>query len=216
MFLAALGLLLPSTVHAVPCSGPLGGPGLTEVDEIITSCPSDGDLVIDNTACLGAKEASIEDNTFNCNIHVSGGALQVGGEKRQVVVKGNIEVDDMGELFVVGEVHGNIELEDDAFVEFALEARVFGNVEHEGPLGYVDFIGKIPSDNPDKIGAQVFGNIELEGGAELRASGPNQENFVGGNIECETPTGGSATDWDGDGTKDGTIGGNFECPEAED
>jgi hypothetical protein len=86
------------------------------------------------------------------------------------------------------------------------DAHVGGDIVY-GAHGDLEFLG-------DETGATVEGDVIVLGG-QLRATGDSTTNRIGGDLVCEggTPVGGagegSASDWDGKGGPDGTIGGTY-------
>ena len=144
------------------------------------------------------------------------GVLVVGGARSIFLLPG-------------GTVDGNIEAQG-GFVALGDGAVVYGSVIQEGPVS-----PGIPPLAPapfnvyflsEDTGATVWGSVEMKDGALSAVEavlGPNPlgtstANYVDGDIKCEggsvfpeaIPPSGS--DWDGDGTPDGSIGGNYECP----
>lgn len=207
---AALGVVQPGTVHANGCTVGTAG---SQVDRIITTCGADDKLEISDRVCLGTQGASIEDNTFDCDFVVFG-VVKIGGDDRDVVVNGDIKVKDGGRLEVRRTVNGDVKGEGNAQIELARQAMIVGDVKHKGPAGFVDFKGEVPQNNPNAGATQVDGDVKAEGGALILATGINTKNLVTGDLKCQTVAGGTptATDWDGDGTTDGTVVGNFKCP----
>jgi hypothetical protein len=213
-FLAAPSFLLPGTASANGCT--LADVDVTDFD----FCQ--GELVVPNadfsSVCLGkaGEPTDCATTQLNCNIVIKdGGVVKIGGDDRDTCLNGNIEMEG-GFLDVRREVNGNIEAEGDAEIDLARQAVIHGNVELEDS-SVVDFKGNIPKNNPNAGAAKVFGNVEIEDDATLLATGKNEKNLVTGNIECDEPIpGATATDWDGDGEKDGTVGGNFECVDGDD
>ena len=85
-------------------------------------------------------------------------------------------------------------------------AHVQGNVIHRAS-GNVGFLG-------NGAGARVDGNVLVNDGG-LFASRASTSNSVGGHIICNGGSPafgpGTASDWDGDGDTDGTIGKHYRC-----
>lgn len=85
-----------------------------------------------------------------------------------------------------------------------------GNLTHgsAGNLGFLDVGG-----DPEPAGSFVAGNVRLNGG-RLFASSVATDNRIDGHIVCDGGVAnfgpGSETDWDGDGSVDGTIGGHYQ------
>lgn len=113
-----------------------------------------------------------------------------------------------------GTVEGNLESSGGRCAMLWLRdgAVVAGNVRHNsgGNLGFLD----VPGDSTP-TGSTVLGSATV-GAGKLFASSVTTNNRVEGHIVCDggtTSTGnpGSATDWDGDGGTDGTIGGHYDC-----
>lgn len=171
--------------------------------------------------CFGVVTVPPTLTTVNGNVTVQG-TLLIGGVDRPATVDGYLVVESGGKLVVKDKVEGDIEASGTAEVELALQARVRGNVRHAGPGGEVDFKGGTKQ-NLQQPGAQLAGNLVMEGGAKLKASGPNPNNRVEGNIVCadlSKVVAGTATNWDGDLNADGTpnvdgaIGGHYECAQG--
>jgi hypothetical protein len=102
-----------------------------------------------------------------------------------------------------GTIEGSIQAEGRRCVMVWLrdDAHVGGDVVY-GAQGNLAFLG-------DGTGATVEGDVTVLGG-RLSAAGDSTTNRIGGNLVCEegAPAGeGSASDWDGRGGTDGTIGG---------
>lgn len=114
---------------------------------------------------------------------------------------------------VGGTVDGNVQTSGGACVMLWLRdgAAVGGNLVHRSG-GNLGFLGAT-------TGATVDGNVILAGDDETTGlfAGAAETNRVRGHIICigGEPAGDPAladeTDWDGDGTVDGTIGGHFLC-----
>lgn len=214
LLLAIASLLLPGISYANGCG--IGDVDVTDFD----SCS--GTLVVPNaefsSVCLGkAGEATDCATTeLNCDIEIlEGGVVKIGGDNRETCVNGDITMEG-GLLDVRREVSGDLEAEQRAVIDLGAKAIIHGDIELEDS-STLDFKANIPKNNPNAGGAQVFGDVEIEDGAGLFATGKNEKNLVAGDIECEQAiVGANATDWDGDGKNDGTISGDFECVDDDD
>ena len=140
---------------------------------------------------------------------VNDNVLVISGEciiDRDSFINGNIEARG-GFLRVKGTINGNIEASGEALISLRTRALVFGNVVHEGGSGGVEFTG-----NKVERFARIVGSIELGPQATMSAWGRSPSNLITGNVNCATPIpGGTETDWDGDGSADGVIFGNYQC-----
>ena len=159
----------------------------------------------------------IRGDTVKGNVKVSAGArVAIGG----IATAGTPSGDryGAGTDLIGGTIEGNIESAS-ATVILSGGSTVFGNVISDGLGGEVRFPQGLPEQG--EPGATVYGNVEMKGTGLLTAPNKGQDNLVHGDIKCEAPApnndphpGGfprTATDWDGDGTVDGSLGGNFEC-----
>ncbi|MFQ6029887.1 MAG: hypothetical protein ACE5Q6_20620 [Dehalococcoidia bacterium] len=196
---------------------------------LFVSPASAGAVNCDTFPGVGDKtDPYVVSGTLEDNLEITHGVCQVIG-----TVEGNVMITDEacagwpGDLTTNGDkpftaidvsggtIEGNIEASGGACLMVWLEdgASVEGNVIYAGQGNLV--FKNVISGEPGIAGAKVDGNLEVNGGF-LSPSGSSTSNYVDGNIICnggEPKKGlgsGSETDWDGDGTDDGTIGGNYE------
>jgi len=241
MSLAILGMIMTGPAHAGGGAGGGGGGG-AECDDIDPSklitddsdVPSGTLIVTAGEWCIGAETDPEDETDFNI-LHfdikvLDGGILAIGAKNRFVKLDGNVKVEDGGKLIVRKTILGNINAKASATIELKLKTRVGGNVHHMGkkggsPAGWIDFQGGANADLPEAT--IISGNLDLKGGALLKASGPSEKNVVEGHIKCSKGSkveGGTATNWDGldevededgeiveTGEDDGTIGKKYKC-----
>ena len=215
-----------------------------QVDRILSGTINE-DLVIEDAVCIGSTDPSVI-TVVNGDILIKpGGEVKIGGKEKPASVNGDIIVKNKGSLTVRDLVRGDIFAEGKAKVKLAFLARVEGDIEHVGggdKPGSVDFKGgpnqegfvEDPIHDP---GTQIYGDVSISGGAQIKASGPNEANFIQGDLVCGEGSrvdGGTAEDWDGkgvdgdaqpDGThppftkvakghdhaRDGIVGGDYDC-----
>lgn len=239
--LAAVGLLTPGTAFANGCNLP-GHPN-PQVDRILSGIINE-DLVIEDKVCIGSVDASV--TQVNGEILIKpGGVVKIGGKEKPATVNGDITVESGGSLTVRDLVTGDISATGKAKINMAFLARVDGDIIHSGggtKPGFVDFKGGPNQDEfvEDPIhddGAQVEGDVLIDGGAKIKASGPNEANFIKGDLICgegSKVNGGTEENWDGAGVdgdaeptgthppftkvakghdhaRDGIVGGDYAC-----
>ena len=237
---AIVGLLTPGTALANGCN--LTGSN-QQVDRILSGIINE-DLVISDRVCIGSTDGNV--TVVNGSILIMpGGEVKIGGKEKPATVNGDITVESGGSLTVRDLVTGNILAKGKAKVKMAFLARVVGTITHLGggeKPGSVDFKGGPNQDESvqDPIGdpgAQVEGDVFINGGAKIKASGPNEANFIKGDLICGEGSkvkGGTAENWDGVGedgdaepedthpeftkvpkghdyARDGIVGGDYMC-----
>ena len=215
LLLAAVGILTPGTALANGCN--LTGNN-QQVDRILTGIINEN-LVIEDRVCIGSTDPAVV-TKVNGNILIkSGGIMKLGGFERPASVDGNVTVESGGFIQIKDRVDGNVTAFGKAKVDLPFQARVHGNVVHHGfpggcseKCGKVDFKGgpnqeERVEDSIHDDAAQVFGNVRINGGAILKASGPAEGNFIEGNLVCDDDSkvaGGTEEDWDNKGV-DGDL-----------
>lgn len=240
--MAAAGILTPGTALANGCNLP--GHPKPQVDRILSGIINE-DLVIEDKVCIGSTDENVTE--VNGSILIKpGGVVKIGGKEKPATVNGDITVESGGQLTVRDLVTGDILAKGKSKVKLAFLARVDGTIIHQGggeKPGSVDFKGG-PNENGDVVnpitapGAQVRGDIIINGGAKIKASGPNEANFIQGDLICDEDSKvkrGTAGNWDGTGedgdaepegfhpesqpvlpkghdhARDGIIGGDYLC-----
>lgn len=244
LLLAVVGLLAPGTALANGCNLPEHQN--PQVDRILTGIINE-DLVIEDKVCIGSTDPAVVTEVNGDILIKSGGVVKLGGFERPATVNGDVMVESGGKLQVKDRINGDVIAFGKAKIDLPLKARVGGDVIHHGfasgcstTCGHVNFKGGpnqegLVEDSIHGPGARVEGDVLINGGTLLMASGPNEANFIKGDIICDEFSkveNGTSSNWDGVGVDgsdhehdpfekitpkthdhevDGILGGDYEC-----
>ena len=225
-------------VVATPTPGPTPMPVVVEkvvIKEVIkvVVAPPVPAINCDEFPGKGSKkEPYLVDRTVEGDLEVTSGVCQVSSTVMGDVIVGNdtpgcadrtLKYTALGVAkgVIKGDVHASgqacvmVWLGEDSTVEGKVVYDALGNMVFKNVVGGEP---KDPAEIPEFVGATINGDLEMKNGF-LSASGVSLKNHVAGRIICDggqpkkLPS--SRDDWDGDGIADGTMGGNYECLEAD-